>query len=165
MGAHDVSHRTFALLKAVSVRPHRIGVVCLAALLATGCSHSAADSGQTGQPGGASATIGAQPRAGSPAFCARLAQSKAVRDLQTELTAAAEHPASGATQLAAASGALTQIGSAAPTTLQPGFTSAAAALRQLARDGARSADAVQKVSVTLTQLGQEVQKPCGFPVG
>jgi hypothetical protein len=138
-------------------------VVCLAALLATGCSHSAAGSGQ--QPGGASATIGAQPRAGSPAFCAKLAQSKAVRDLQTELTAAAEHPATGAAQLAAAAGALTQIGSVAPTGLGPVFTSAAAALRLLAHDGAQSVDAVQRVNAALTQLGQEVQKPCGFPVG
>jgi hypothetical protein len=147
------------------VRLHRIGVLGLTALLASGCSHSAADSGKAGQPAGASATIGAQPRAGSPAFCAKLAQSKVVRDLPTELTAVAERPAAGAAPLAAAAGALTQIGSAAPNTLQPGFTSAAAALRQLARAGTQSADAVQKVSATLTQLGREVQKPCGFPVG
>jgi hypothetical protein len=147
------------------VRVHRIGVVCLTALLATGCSHSAADSGKAEQPGGASATIGAQPRAGSPVFCTKLAQSKAVRDLQAELTSAAEHPATGAEQLVAAAGALAQIGSVAPTGLLRVFTSAAVALRLLARDGAQSASAAQKVNATLTQLGQEVQKPCGFPVG
>lgn len=149
------------------MRLHRIDLVCLAALLATGCSHSVADSSKAGHPGEGqySATLGAQPMAGSPAFCAKLAQSKVVRDLQTELTSAAEHPATGAAQLVAAAGALTQIGSVAPTTLRPGFTSAAAALRLLARDGAQSASAVQKVNATLTQLGQEVQKPCGFPVG
>lgn len=147
------------------MRLHRVGLVCLAALLATGCSHSAADSGKAEQPGGASATIGVQPRAGSPAFCAKLARSKAVRDLQTEITAAAEHPATGAGQLGAAAEALTQVGSVAPAGLQPAFTSAVAALRLLARDGAQSASAVQKVSTTLTQLGQEVEKPCGFPVG
>lgn len=140
-------------------------MVCVAALLAAGCGHSAADSGKAGQPGRVSAAIGAQPKANSPAFCMKLAQSKAVRNLQAELTADAEHPGTGATQLAAAAGALTQISSAAPASLQPGFASAAAALRQLARDGAQSADAVQKVSTALTRLGQEVQEPCGFPVG
>jgi hypothetical protein len=67
--------------------------------------------------------------------------------------------------LGAAAEALTQVGSVAPAGLQPAFTSAVAALRLLARDGAQSASAVQKVSTTLTQLGQEVEKPCGFPVG
>lgn len=132
----------------------RIGLLCLAALLATGCGHS----GNTGHPG-------PQARAGSPGFCTKLAQSGAVRDLQTELTAAAEHPATGAEQLTTAAGSLTQIGSTAPTALRSAFTSAAAALRLLARDGVQSASAMKNVNVTLTQLGREVQKPCGFPVG
>jgi len=95
----------------------------------------------------------------------KLAQSKAVRNLQAELTTAAENPATGATELATAAGALTQIGSAAAAALQPDFMSAAAALRQLERDGASSASAMDKVNAALTRLGQEVQKPCGFPVG
>jgi len=148
------------------VRLHRMGVVCLAALLAAGCSHSVAGPSNGQHSGGSySASISAQPKAGSPAFCMKLAQSKAVRNLQAELTATAEQPATGAAQLAAAAGALTQIVSAAPTTLRPSFTSAAAALRLLTRDGTQSPGAVQKVSATLAQLGQEVQKPCGFPVG
>jgi hypothetical protein len=149
------------------VRLQRMGVVCLAALLAAGCSHSAADPSNGEHSGGSSysASISAQPKAGSPAFCMKLAQSKAVHNLQAELTAAAEQPATGAAQLAAAAGALTQIVSAAPTTLRASLTSAAAALRLLARDRTQSPGAVQKVGATLAQLGQEVQKPCGFPVG
>ncbi len=147
------------------MRLPKISLVCLAALLAAGCSHSAASSGKGEQADGASALISAQPKAGSPAFCTKLAQSSAVRNLQSELTADVEHPATAAAQLVAAAGALTQIGSAAPTTLRPGFMSAAAALRLLARDGVQSSGVVQKVSATLTQLGQEVQTPCGFPVG
>jgi hypothetical protein len=135
------------------VRLRRIGLFCLAALLATGCGHSS----KTGHPG-------AQPKAGSPIFCTKLAESGAVRDLQTELTSAAERPATGAKQLTTAAGELTQVGSTAPTALRATFTAAAAALRLLARDGAQSASAMRKVNVALTQLGQEVQKPCGFPV-
>jgi hypothetical protein len=88
-----------------------------------------------------------------------------VRELQAELTAAAEHPATGAEQLDAAARALNQIGSTASVILRPGFSSSAAALRLLASDGPQSAVAVQKVTNTLTLLGQEVEKPCGFPVG
>jgi hypothetical protein len=137
------------------MRLHRAGLICLAVSLAAGCGHSAAHSGQAGYPSAAS---------GSPAFCTKLAQSQPVRDLQAELTAAAEHPSAGAEQLDAVAGALTQIGSTAPAALRPGFSSAAADLRLLASDGLQSA-ALQKVTASLTVLGQEVEKPCGFPVG
>ncbi len=98
-----------------------------------------------------------------------LARSAALRALPAALTALTEPSSPGrqasASTLRSAAADLSRIGPAVPASLRPDFGSAASALAQMADQDQWSAATVNAVSVSLTRLGQEVQEPCGFPIG
>jgi hypothetical protein len=113
------------------------------------------------------ATLGTNPRPGSPAFCGTLARSSALRGLSAALTAGSENSAHGQADstLRSAAADLRTIELSAPASLRPVFSSVASALTQLAGQNGWSTASLNAVSASLTQLGQEVEGPCGFPVG
>jgi hypothetical protein len=117
------------------------------------------------------ATLGTNPRPGSPAFCGMLARSSALRALPAALTALSEPSSSGKPASAptltvrSAAADLSRIGPAVPASLRPDFGSAASALARLASQDQWSTTTLNAVSVSLTRLGQGVEGPCGFPVG
>jgi hypothetical protein len=117
------------------------------------------------------ATLGTNPRPGSPAFCGMLARSSALRALPGALTALSGlslsgKPASAPTlKVRSAAADLSRIGPAAPAWLRPDFGSAAGALTRLASQDHWSTTTLNAVSVSLARLGQGVEGPCGFPVG
>lgn len=115
----------------------------------------------------ATATVGTEPRPGSPAFCAMLARSSALRALPGALTAIGERsPREGSVSTVRSAAAdLSRVAPAVPTALRPDFGQVAAALTQMADRGLSSPRSLDRVGVSLTRLGQEVQGPCGFPVG
>jgi hypothetical protein len=139
-------------------------LVLLAAEACGSPPHLAVDRAPTAS---ATKTLGTEPRPGSPAFCAMLARSSALRALPAALTAIGEQSPQSQSESAVRSAVadLSRIASAAPTALRPDFGLAAAALTQLADRGLSSPRSLDRVAVSLTRLGQEVQGPCGFPVG
>jgi hypothetical protein len=134
--------------------------------MAVGCGSSGHSAVDRAAKASATGTLGTEPRAGSPAFCSMLARSSALRALPGALTAIGERSPNDGSVSAVLSAAadLSRIASAAPTALRPDFGLAASALTQLADQGLSSTRSLDRVGVSLTQLGQEVQGPCGFPV-
>ena len=115
------------------------------------------------------ATLGTSPRPGSPAFCGMLARSSALRAVPAALTALSEPSSAGrqapASTLRSAAADLSRIGPVVPASLRADFGSAASALARMASQDQWSATTLNAVSVSFTRLGQEVQGPCGFPIG
>lgn len=113
------------------------------------------------------ATPGTSPRPGSPAFCVMLARSSALSALPAALTAASQRSrqSQAAPTLRSAAADLVKTRRAAPASLWSGFGSAASALARLAGQNGWSIATLDAVSASLTRLGQEVEGPCGFPVG
>jgi hypothetical protein len=68
-------------------------------------------------------------------------------------------------RLRAAAAQLTRIEAAAPASLRPDFVLAASALMAVTFPARQTTSALNAVSAAFTSLGQEVQGPCGFPLG
>jgi len=152
--------------------PHRgwtAGFMLLAGLALSGLMCSACGSGSSSLsdpvvPGGAALTV----KAGSPAICSQLVHSAALRGLSTNLTGLAQSPPSGQAVegLRSAAAELRSLAThAAGTPLQADLAASASALAALSAQGIQNASAITAVNSTITQLGEEVQSQCDFPVG
>ncbi len=152
--------------------PHRRLVtefMVVIALVVSGFACSACGGGASSLsdpvvPGGAALTV----KAGSPAICGQLVHSAALRGLATDLTGLAQSPPSSQAVegLRSAGGELRSLAAHAPgTPLQTDLAATASALVGLSGEGIQNASAITAVNSALTQLGEEVQSQCKFPVG
>jgi len=152
--------------------PHRglvTGFMVLVALVVSGLACSACGGGSSSLsdpvvPDGAALTV----KAGSPAICGQLVHSAALRDLATDLTGLTQSPPSSqaVAGLRAAAGQLRSLAKhTSGTPLQGDLSATASALSGLSAQGIQSSSAITAVNSTLTQLGEEVQSQCNFPVG
>lgn len=89
-------------------------------------------------------------------------------NLATDLTGLTQSPPSSqaVAGLRSAAGELRSLAThASGTPLQGDLTATASALAGLSAQGIQSSSAITAVNSTLTQLGEEVQSQCNFPVG
>jgi hypothetical protein len=167
-----VSQTRGATVGTPNAKPHRglaTGFTVVIALLVSGLAGSACGGGASSLsdpvvPGGAALNV----KAGSPAICGQLVHSAALRGLATDLTGLTQSPPSSQAVegLRSAAGELRSLAAHAPgTPLQADLTATASALAGLSAEGIQSSSAITAVNATLTQLGEEVESQCDFPLG
>jgi hypothetical protein len=110
---------------------------------------------------------GLQPQAGAPAFCSELAASQVVTGLGSALAGLAQNPppADALASIGDAGKALADMQGDVPAQYSQAFSDAADSLEALASAPPGDSAAFTKTASALSNLGQEVQEPCGFPLG
>jgi hypothetical protein len=141
------------------------GRMLLASLITIGllasCTSTAAPGSTAAVPGGAADVA----PSGSPKVCTQLADSSAIHDLGASLTAMASQPtATARTQLKAASVSLRELASHSGE-LDRALIAVGTNLEALASANTPADSELVAVESSLSELGEEVQGVCHFPVG